>query len=104
MLTVVETETFIRNVAAFWSEEDRNVFIQWIAANPTAGDLIVGTGGLRKVPWGRSGAGKRGGVRIITYAALGNGEVWLLTAYNKVKFDNLPTAFLNTLKKEIDNG
>lgn len=48
--------------------------------------------------------GKRGGTRIIYYNTLSEGFIWLLIAYTKAKFDNLPTAFLNQLKEEISNG
>ncbi|YCI85559.1 hypothetical protein M1D99_25845 [Pseudomonas sp. R3-41] len=43
-------------------------------------------------------------VRVIYYNALSEGHIWLLIAYAKAKFDNLPTAFLNQLKEEISNG
>lgn len=69
-----------------------------MAANPLAGDVIPGCGGLRKVRW------SRGGTRIIYYNTLSEGFIWLLIAYTKAKFDNLPTAFLNQLKEEISNG
>jgi hypothetical protein len=104
MLTVSETRAFIRTAAAFWTDEQRSDFINWIAANPAAGDLIVGSGGLRKVRWAVPGSGKSGGARVITYAILDDGEVWLLVAYSKAKFDTLPTKFLIELRKEIDHA
>lgn len=103
MLTVIETSAFLRTTASFWDDEDRAAFVTFIAANPTAGDVIVGSGGLRKVRWAAQGRGKRGGARVITYAQLRSGEVWLLVGYTKAKFDNLPTDFLVALRKEIDN-
>ena len=60
--------------------------------------------GLRKVRWARQGMGKRGGARVIYFNRLENGEIWLLIVYAKAKFDNLPAAFLNKLKEEINNG
>lgn len=42
--------------------------------------------------------------RVIYYNALAEGHIWLLIAYAKAKFDNLPIAFLNQLKEEISNG
>ena len=86
-----------------WQDAERQEFINWIAATPDAGDLIVGTGGLRKVRWSRQGMGKRGGVRVVTYEVRSDGVVWLLIGYTKAKFDNLPTDFLNALKQEIQN-
>ena len=104
MWTVSETRAFIRTMEGIWAEGERAEFIGWIAANPMAGDIIVGSGGLRKVRWSRQGRGKRGGVRIITYALAQDGQVWLLIGYTKAKFDNLPTEFLVALRKEIDDA
>lgn len=104
MYTVIETEIFKRYAASIWRDDERHEFITWLAANPLVGDVITGSGGLRKVRWSRSGMGKRGGTRIIYYNMLDDGSIWLLIAYTKAKFDNLPTAFLNELKEEISNG
>lgn len=98
-----ENQTFIRSTG-FWTDEERSEFIDWIVANPDAGDLIVGSGGLRKVRWRRKVMGKSGGARVITYYVSGDGLVWLLIGYTKAKFDNLSTEFLTQIRKEIDHG
>ena len=103
MFTVIETKAFIRNMQSVWKGAERQDFIDWIAATPDAGDLIVGTGGLRKVRWSRQGMGKRGGVRVVTYEVRSDGVVWLLIGYTKAKFDSLPADFLNALKQEMEN-
>jgi hypothetical protein len=56
LMTVAETAPFIRQAAKLWTEDDRNAFVDFIAANPDAGDVIPDTGGLRKVRWGRAWA------------------------------------------------
>ena len=104
MLTVIETATFQRYAEQVWNDEERQAFIVWLAANPLAGSVIPGSGGLRKVRWGRAGQGKRGGARAIYYALLDDGVIWLLIAYAKAKFDNLPVSFLRELKEEIEHG
>lgn len=104
MYTVFETDVFQRYAGPLWGDGERAEFITWLAANPLAGDVIPGTGGLRKVRWSRAGMGKRGGVRVVYYNALADGHIWLLIAYAKAKFDNLPAAFLNQLKEAIENG
>jgi hypothetical protein len=103
MITVIETHAFLRSTANILSDEERTKFIEWIATQPLAGDLIVGSGGLRKVRWSRTGMGKSGGARVITYYVANDHEIWLLVGYAKAKFDNLSTHFLNALKKEIDD-
>jgi len=104
MYTIIETEIFKRYAESIWRDDERQEFITWLAANPLAGDVIPGCCGVRKVRWSRGGMGKRGGTRVIYYNALSEGHIWLLIAYAKAKFDNLPTAFLNQLKEEISNG
>lgn len=69
MHTVAETDIFQRYATAIWSDSGRVEFIDWIAANPLAGDVIPGSGGCRKVRWSRSGMGKRGGARVFTSIA-----------------------------------
>jgi mRNA-degrading endonuclease RelE of RelBE toxin-antitoxin system len=98
MFTVAETDAFVRYASAVWSGDEREEFITWIANNPLAGDVIPGTGGLRKVRYSRQGSGKRGGVRVIYFNVLEDGTIWLLIVYSKAKYDNLPTAFLRQLK------
>jgi hypothetical protein len=73
-----------------------------MAEHPDAGDVMVGCKGLRKVRWKRSGSGKRGGVRAIYLLRTERGEIWLLLAYTKAKFDTLPDEFLLKLKDRYD--
>jgi hypothetical protein len=101
MFTVAETDAFVRYASAVWSSEEREEFITWIANNPLAGDVIPGTGGLRKVRYSRQGSGKRGGVHVIYFNVLEDGTICLLIVYSKAKFDNLPPAFLRQLKTAI---
>lgn len=102
-ITVSQTRAFVRT-SSFWSDAERDEFVNWIAQNPMAGDVIVGSGGLRKVRWGRSGTGKSGGARVVTYYVNHEGRVWLLVAYAKARLDTLPTEFLVELRKEIDDA
>lgn len=103
MHIVAETEIFQRYAAAIWTESERLEFVEWIAANPLAGDVIPGSGGCRKVRWSRSGMGKRGGAQVI-YFNVADGRIWLLITYAKAKFDNLPAEFLSRLKAEVERG
>lgn len=103
MHTVAETAVFQRYVAPIWSDGERVEFINWIADNPLAGDVIPGSGGCRKVRWSRAGMGKRGGARVIYFNGA-DGRIWLLIAYAKAKFDNLPAEFLARLRYEVEHG
>ena len=59
--TVIETPTFSRLAADYWTEEERSTFASYIAANPEGGDVVPDSGGVRKVRWSyaavASGAG-----------------------------------------------
>jgi len=59
-VTVAETAVFMRQASALWGDDERFEFVDFIARNPEAGDLIPASGGVRKVRWGRQGGGKRG--------------------------------------------
>src|SRR5436309_20337 len=67
LVTVVETPEFIRRVEKLLDDDEREALIAYLAANPTVGDLIPGTGGVRKLRWALEGRGKRGGARIIHF-------------------------------------
>lgn len=104
MLAVVETPAFVRLSEGYWSDEDRNAFVTFIAANPEAGNVVPGSGGLRKVRWGPAGRGKQGGVGVIYYNRLADGEIWLLLIYGKSVEDNIPAHVLRRIKEEMENG
>jgi hypothetical protein len=88
-ITVAETAVFIRQAADLWTDEERADFVNFIARNPEAGDLIPGAGGLRKVRWNRKGTGKRGGVRVIYFFHNPEMPIYLLMLYAKSQRDDL---------------
>lgn len=102
MLTVYETEIYRRMVVDVWDTDDQHAFIDWISSNPGAGDVIPGTGGLRKVRFQLAGKGKRGGARVIHFTHDADGEVWLLAVYSKAKYDNIPAHTLLKWKEAMD--
>lgn len=82
LVTLVATKAYDRS-ASFLESEDAFELELFIAANPKAGDLIPGTGGIRKLRWAASGRGKRGGARIIYYYHSSAMPLFLLAAYTK---------------------
>lgn len=83
MQTVAETPTFVRQTEKLFSEQEKRELIDFLAANPLAGDEIPGTGGVRKVRFAASGRGKRGGARVIYYYLDKTMPLYALLAYAK---------------------
>lgn len=65
--TIAGMPEFQRRAERLPSEAERHDLVLYLAQNPQAGDVIRGTGGVRKVRWAREGRGKSGGVRVITF-------------------------------------
>jgi hypothetical protein len=92
-VSVVETPQFVRQADDVWSDDERHEFVDYIARNPEAGDVIPETGGVRKVRWRRQGTGKRGGVRVIYFYHNAASPLFLLMVYAKaVREDVAPEA------------
>ena len=101
MLTFIETKLFTRLVPNYFTDDEYAELQNSIVANPEAGDLIRGSGGVRKLRWGLAGRGKRGGVRVIYYLRLQQGQVWMLTLYAKNEAESISGAVLKKIKEEL---
>ena len=104
MFSLTETPTFVADADKLWSEDERLEFLTWLAANPDAGDVIPESGGCRKVRWSRAGTGKRGGVRVVYFTRVSEGEIWRLLIYAKSTRDTIPGHILKAVRKEIENA
>lgn len=67
MITIVELPEFLRKSIKLLSESERQGIINFLASGPKSGDIMKGTGGIRKLRWSAKGKGKSGGVRVIYY-------------------------------------
>jgi hypothetical protein len=82
-VSVIELPGYRRRADELLGSDEQDAIIDLIAYEPTCGDLIPGTGGLRKVRVGRGGSGKRGGARVVYYFYNTNFPVLLLAIYAK---------------------
>ena len=82
-ITVIETPEFLSATRRLLTEEERAELVEYLARNPAAGELIPGTGGVRKLRWGLKGRGKRGGARVIYFHHSAGIPLFALTAYAK---------------------
>ena len=78
LITVAETALFVRQAEDVWDDAEREAFVNFIAGDPEAGDMIPETGGVRKIRWSRAGTGKRGGTRVIYFYHDANRPLYLL--------------------------
>ena len=101
MLTVIQTPLFSKLWTAYWSEDERGAFAAFIAEHPEEGDVVQGSGGVRKVRWSRAGSGKSGGLRVIYFVRNDLGELVLLFLYAKSKMDSLKASTLKELRDAV---
>lgn len=99
----VELPAFERHRSEYFDENAFNDFQYLLMLHPEAGDLIPGTGGLRKVRFAdkRRGKGRRGGLRVIYYWWDSGSQFWLFTVYAKDEMSDLTAAQRKSLKEII---
>lgn len=96
--TVIETEAFIRSARLCgMTDREREAAIAQISANPSVGDLIIGSGGCSKVRIAGRGKGKSGGYRVVTFYADARTPVFLLAAVSKGSDANFSDAQVQAL-------
>jgi hypothetical protein len=106
-MVFVELTPFVRFREENWTDEELRALQRFLLLTPTAGDVIRGTRGLRKLRWAASGRGKRGGARVIYYAQVSVDRIYLIHGYLKAEREDLTPQQLKvlaTLMKEIADG
>ena len=103
MYTFIETKLFTRLVLDYLSDDEYQELQILLIEDPTAGDVIPETGGVRKLRWKAPGRGKRGGYRVIYYPKIAQGIIWMLTMYPKNVADAIPAKVLRKIRKEVEN-
>ena len=102
LITVAELAEYQRRAEKLLAESERLDIVDYVAAFPKAGDLIKGTGGVRKLRWRRGGKGKSGGVRVIYYFHSERMPLYLLTVFAKNERADLSQAERNDLASLVD--
>jgi hypothetical protein len=95
----IESSLFTKMVYDYLSEDDYTAFQQFLMEQPEAGAVVKGSGGVRKVRWARTGAGKSGGVRVCYYKRNAAGQILLLVIYAKSVQASISGAVLKQLKE-----
>jgi hypothetical protein len=105
-LIFIESPLFSRLLADYLTDDQYGQLQSHLAVNPDAGDVVKGSGGVRKVRWRASGRGKSGGLRVIYYWALAADQIFMLTLYAKSEKADLTATDLRKIVKlveEMDN-
>jgi hypothetical protein len=101
MFTFIESRIF-EHILPYYLDDDEYAELQrYLMSNPEVGDLIPGSGGVRKFRWKRAGTGKRSGLRIVYYCRYAPNEFWMLTLYAKSRQENMPAHIARQLKEEF---
>jgi mRNA-degrading endonuclease RelE of RelBE toxin-antitoxin system len=101
-MVFIETALFTRIISDYLSDEEQGKLQAYLIDHPDDGDVIKGTGGIRKIRWGAKGKGKRGGVRIIYYWRTARGHIYLLNIYGKNEASDLTEKEKDFLKKSVE--
>jgi hypothetical protein len=90
---------YIRDGKKLLEDDERESLINYLAYNPKAGNLVQGTGGIRKVRWAREDEGKRGGFRVIYFFYSEHIPLFALNIFAKNEKANISQSERNELKK-----
>jgi mRNA-degrading endonuclease RelE of RelBE toxin-antitoxin system len=96
-MVIRETSVFTKRVQRLLDKDSYRILQLKLVAEPDAGALVPGSGGLRKIRWEGAGRGKRGGVRVIYYWAVASDVILMLMIYGKNERDDLTKDQLKTL-------
>jgi hypothetical protein len=104
VFTFIESAVFERLCALYLDDDEYAELQRFMMETPDAGQVVPGSGGVRKLRWKRKGMGKRGGLRVIYYVRYQPNEFWMLTLYAKAKQENVPAHILKQLKEVFEHG
>jgi hypothetical protein len=98
----IETALFSSLLPRHLSDDEYSEFQHYLAKQPDVGDIIRGSGGIRKVRWAKRGRGKSGGVRMIYYWKKTHDQIYMLTIYSKNEQENIDSKTLQRIAKELE--
>ena len=98
----IETRMFTKLLPDYLSDDEYRGLQSYLLQKPDAGDIVRGSGGVRKVRWAKSGQGKSGGLRAIYYWKKSDHEIWMLTLYSKSERASISAHTLKQIAEVIE--
>ncbi|HEX7998348.1 MAG TPA: hypothetical protein VF528_08160 [Pyrinomonadaceae bacterium] len=98
----IETTAFTRRLQTILPDDEYSRLQSSLIRRPDLGDIITGSGGLRKLRWQSSGRGKRGGARVIYYWAVTRDTILMLGIYSKNEKVDLTVDEIKIMKRVIE--
>lgn len=100
---VTKTPAFVRHAKHRLDDESLAELVRHLELHPDAGDVMGGTGGVRKLRWAASGRGKSGSFRVLYYWHTSARKVVLLALYAKNEWDEPPAWLIRQWLKSAGN-
>lgn len=96
----IETSIFPKEIQRLISDDSYRMLQAALMLRPDAGNLIRGSGGLRKIRWNFPGTGKRGALRVIYYWSPPD-TIFMLYPYTKTEQEDLTPDQLKLLRRLV---
>ena len=96
----IEDRGFQKRCQGILSDDDLFALMEWLSVHPSAGKIIPGAEGLRKLRWAARGHGKRGGARVIYFWWMDDDKILLLDIYAKAEREDLSADDIKKLKRK----
>ena len=101
-MAIIETRAFTARIGDLMADDEYRELQLHLAAHPTAGDVVPGTGGFRKVRWGAKGRGKRGGCRVLYLWHAASNRLLMLFAFSKSERVDLTAEQKKVLRRIVE--
>lgn len=99
----IESFLFTKKLSDYLKDDEYSKLQEFLTEKPDAGDLMQGTGGLRKLRWTLDNKGKRGGIRIVYYWQIQKDQIYFFTLYAKNEMEDLSFKEKRALKLMLEN-
>lgn len=101
-IAITELPPFSKKAAKILDKEELNALHLYLIQHPGKGEVIPGTGGIRKLRWAAGGKGKRGGARVAYFYHVVGMTIYLMACYTKSEQSDLSLAVKKQLKAVIE--